>query len=202
MSELMGPARTGTVAVRAMCGTAPGGRLGLAKMSAGGGVRWSLGRVWEPAEGIPPRRMTWIMLNSSWANWERDDASVRRCLGYAERERCNSLAIGNLVPLISSDPGLMLTMLPRSGGGAAWWEAENTLSIRAALLDSPGALVCLGWGENGSRPELAPYRELVLNVIAANGLTPHALGVTASGEPVHPLRQRADAPLIPWSPRG
>lgn len=199
MTRPGGPAGNGTVAVRILRGTAPGGRLGLCMRNPSGSVRWSLARVWPATQGTKPRRMVWIMLNPSRADHEHDDATVRRCVGYALREGCNSVAVINLVPLVATYPAGMLAGLQP---GPRWWQEQNTLAIRSALqrVDSP-PLVIAGWGTLGTRPEIAGYRAQILALLDDAGITPHALGVTVSGEPVHPLRQRSDAPLIPWSPR-
>lgn len=198
--QIAGPTANGTVQVRRLSGPAPGGRLGMVMRDPSGSVRWSLARVWPRAKGTRHRRLVWVMLNPSRADHQRDDATVRRCIGYAEREGCNSIAVVNLVPVVSAYPGDMLAALPSYG--RAWWHGHNAEAIRGAVVHAEyEPLVAVGWGAHGARPELAAYRLAVINLLHGSGITPYCLGVTSGGEPVHPLRQRADAPLTSWSPR-
>jgi hypothetical protein len=161
-------------------------------------LRLQLSRSWgQAALSSRPRSMAWVMLNPSTADAIRDDATIRRCAAYAEREGCTILRVVNLVPTVATLPA---DLLPDAC--PAWWEGINTEAISMACL--PGdlhlvpPLVMLGWGRHAAaEPRLAERAQNVLHLLDAHHVPAWCLGWTKNGQPVHPLRQRADAPLLP-----
>src|SRR5260370_42199890 len=59
--------------------------------------------------------MTWIMLNPSTAGARRDDATIRRCRGFANREGCSSIEVVNLFALVATKPRALLSDLDPVG---------------------------------------------------------------------------------------
>ena len=195
-------------------GHPPSGGLGVACFTEDRAIRWWLQRVWDPTA----RDMVWIMLNPSLADESRDDATIRRCTGYARREGCGSITVVNLFPVISTDPHLLITRLATGGNGDVrwvpanpWWEDTNLGFICAAARGArllpgklspvvtglrPRPLIMCGWGTWGGHPGLARAAVQVNAELARDRVAWNALGYTADGQPRHPLRLRADAPLL------
>lgn len=134
-------------------------------------------------------RLVWIMLNPSTADETTDDPTIRRVMAFTRRLGYNALTVVNLYALRSTDPrGLWLAEDPVGPENDAVLADEAW----AAVLDD--APIVAAWGAN-ARPDR------VAQVLALPHLAPrlHALGVTKSGAPRHPLYLRGDAPLSPWS---
>lgn len=62
--------------------------------------RYSLWRVWQKKKP----KVLFIMLNPSTADAETDDATIRRCRGYAEAWGYGGFFVGNLFPFRSPEP--------------------------------------------------------------------------------------------------
>jgi hypothetical protein len=188
-----------TVTTPDLYGEAPGGRLGAAAFSDDAAMRWRLIRVWG---GAPYTRMVFIMLNPSAADATHDDPTVRRCIGFAAREGCNSLLVLNLVPVVAVHPARLAKLIPADPGAWEWRDRADTEIITGTARpdDGPAPIVVCGWGAWGGSPLLAPRSAQVRGLLAGAGVTPLALGFTANGQPAHPLYRRAAEPLIPWGP--
>lgn len=71
-----------------------------AELSECGEYRYRLSRVWDEAK----RPLTFIMLNPSTADAEVDDPTIRRCMGFAERERAGGIIVVNLYGFRTTKP--------------------------------------------------------------------------------------------------
>ena len=122
------------------------------------------------------------MLNPSAADEERNDPTIRRCIGFARDWGFGLLEVVNLFALMSTDPkGLLETEDPVG--------PDNDATIQDALQRADK--VILAWGNQGSR-----HRERAAHVMkmALDASNPHHLGMTKLGFPRHPL-------LLPRSTR-
>jgi hypothetical protein len=162
---------------------------GLAVFSEDRLYRYLLMRFWGH-EGNPV--MTFVMLNPSSAGAEKNDNTIRRCMGFAKREGCGGLIVVNPRAFIATKPDhLKRTHDPVGGRNHAFLEA---------VVKEAGANrypVVVGWGawEGSSHdPEVA-----FLKLCDAYGVKPLCLGNTASGAPRHPLRLAKTTPLVPFS---
>ncbi len=161
---------------------------GRAAFSACGQYRWWLERVWEPAAP----RLIFIGLNPSRADGRRDDATLRRLLGFGRRWGYGSLEVLNLFSRISPSPALLRRAADPVG-------AETDAWICARLLAHPQAPVWLGWGNQGV---WRGRHRALLALLAQGGCPPggaghperpsYVLGLTACGQPRHPLYVPAD----------
>ena len=132
--------------------------------------------------GASQSRVLFIMLNPSSADEERNDPTIRRCIGFARDWGFGLLEVVNLFALMSTDPkGLLETEDPVG--------PDNDATIQDALQRADK--VILAWGNQGSR-----HRERAAQVMkmALDASTPHHLGMTKLGFPRHPL-------LLPRSTR-
>ena len=134
--------------------------------------------------------MTFVMLNPSTAGARADDATIRRCRGFAEREGCTSIEVVNLFALVSTDPQGLLTD-PDPVGFACDQVIVNACTGREDRT------VLVAWGANAGHPLLRPRALQVLELLDRHQVPCQALGITADGYPAHPLRLRKDAQLRP-----
>jgi hypothetical protein len=142
--------------------------------------RYVLFRRW----GENRKTMMVIGLNPSTADEIQDDPTIRRCIGFAERESCDNLYIGNVFGLRSTDPfGLTQTQYPIGPKNDFWleWMARQADIVIAA------------WGAN----PLALARESTIKQIL-KGHKIMCFGKTKSGAPKHPLYLSKQTPLEPW----
>ncbi len=131
------------------------------------------------------------MLNPSTAGAARDDATIRRCRGFAEREGCSSFEVVNLFALVSTDPRGLLAD-PDPVGFAC------DQMIVAACTGRDDRTVVVAWGASAEHPRLRPRVLQVLELLGQHQVPCRALGITADGHPAHPLRLRGDTPLRRW----
>ena len=129
-----------------------------------------------------------VMLNPSTATDEVDDPTIRRCIGFAKREGCASLMVGNLSPVRATNPKDLIAAGPE--------EPDVVWRNISAINDmSQGArLVVAAWGNHGRAEE----RDLRM-IEALPWVTWHCLGTTKEGYPRHPLYVSANQPLEVYS---
>ena len=158
-----------------------------AAFSACGRYRWWLWRQWNRERPL----LLFVGLNPSRADGARDDATLRRLVGFARQWDYGALLVLNLFARISPSPALLRRAADPVGVETdAWLQLALTGRIAAAggSIAVPAA-VWLGWGNRGSwdgrdRQVLAlrPAQRLV------------ARGLTAQGQPRHPLYAPGDSP--------
>lgn len=91
-----------------------------AVISDDGLYRYRLSRAWRPE--LP--RMVFIMLNPSTADAEVDDPTIRRCMGFAKRERYGGIEVINLYALRATKPVHLLDHPdPNGPTNVAYWHA-------------------------------------------------------------------------------
>lgn len=126
------------------------------------------------------KKCTFIMLNPSTADAEKDDPTIRRCIKFAEREGCTKLSVVNLFALRATNPN-DLTFYDDPQGpknfGHIFAEVESAHVVIAA------------WGSH----KMAKCR-LAKELFKVDGIK--CLGKTKDGSPRHPLYVKSDAPLV------
>lgn len=151
------------------------GRAAL--LSPCGRYRYELTRRWATGPLVG-----WVMLNPSRADAHLDDPTVRRCVGFARRWGYGGLIIRNLYALRATDPAALSTDPDPVG-------PDNDAHLsRCGEQD----LTVIAWGARG-----ADRARVVLSLLAAHGVRPHQLGVTADGQPRHPLYLRGELTPTP-----
>ena len=84
--------------------------LGLLESTADfsfcGQYRYTLTRVWSLERGL----VLFVGLNPSTADAERDDPTVRRCVGYARRWGFGGVLVANLFAYRATDPRDLLAV--------------------------------------------------------------------------------------------
>ncbi|MEZ4403802.1 MAG: DUF1643 domain-containing protein [Kofleriaceae bacterium] len=124
----------------------------------------------------PPRRgvVGFVLLNPSTADADHDDPTLRRCLGFAARWGAAGVVVGNLFAWRATDPRA-LAAAPDPVGP----HNDRHLAAIAAAAD----LVVCGWGVHGAGARAAA----VIARLAATATPLYHLGLTAGGQPRHPL---------------
>ncbi len=167
-----------------------------ASFSDCGGYRWWLKRRWADGQ----RSLMFIGLNPSTADASRNDPTLRRLIGFAQRWGFAELVVLNLFARISPHPAVLRTVQDPIGedndavlaAGFEHWSGDGSIDL------------WLGWGAKGAlfqrsrsaRQILAPFcRQRLLRFPAACG--PLMLGLTRNAQPRHPLYAPRNGVLIP-----
>lgn len=137
--------------------------------------RYRLDRRW--ADG---RAMAFIMLNPSTADADKDDPTIRRCIGFSKREGCGALIVGNIYAFRATKPADLWK--------AAFPVGPDNHRALSEIADAADIIVC-AWGDQGTGPTPDALR----------GHDLWCLGRTKNNyAPRHPLHVKADRPLEPW----
>ena len=149
----------------------------FAEISECGRYRYFLERAWSTSSD----RMLVIGLNPSTADSTVDDATIRRCVGFAKGMGYAGLFMANLFALRSTDPKALPKHPDPIGPQNDEWIAK--LYDRATI-----AVAAWGnWGNLQQRGDEIRRRYPGLQ----------CFGVTAQGEPKHPLYLPSDTGLRP-----
>jgi hypothetical protein len=142
--------------------------------------RYTLWRRW--ADG--PTAL-FVMLNPSMADASVDDPTIRRCIGFADREGAGALKVVNLYALRATRPGHLVEHHDPVGN-------ENYATLRREIRGH--ALVIAAWGAHPLVETKAPW---VSDIARRYDRELVCLGITKAGHPRHPLYVRSDQPLEP-----
>jgi len=156
-----------------------------------GKYRYRLSRKW--GEG---KACLFIMLNPSTADADRDDPTIRRCLGFARSWGCEQLYVVNLFAVRATDPkDMKLASDPVGVDNMRHIKETADLVTHQHVMepDKKGIVVC-AWGGNGS---YMGQSETVLGWLESEGVTPMYLALTNAGQPKHPLYLKSD--IVPMS---
>ena len=156
-----------------------------AAISEDGIYRYSLERDWSARK----QRCIFVMLNPSTADAEKDDPTIRRCIGFAKQWKCGGLTVLNLFAFRCTNPKELFKSDDSVG-------PENDAYVEAAFQVLTDPLVVFAWGSNAKRAE---WRVQQVELLAKrNGIRTFALGVTKNGQPIHPLYQPKITTLRRW----
>lgn len=179
------------------------GKAGVAYFSQDGLYRYALERRWGearfgrflgpgpvPGEEAARRTILWIMLNPSVADHERDDLTIKKCIGFSKAWEAVALRVVNIFAYISTDPKELLS----------WGDPEGSLNqlVLAAAGQDCDKVIC-AWG--GLPRQLArqswPMRQRLKELYTDKM---QCLGRTADGYwPRHPSRIGYKTALESWS---
>lgn len=148
-----------------------------------GSYRYVLTRRWDRSKP----HATFIMLNPSTADAQQDDATIRKCRGFAVRLGMGALCVVNLFAYRATDPKAL-----KAAGYPVG--PENDFWIGQALDLSPPGLgnrVILAWGANAEQPGACRRAAEVRSRVAGHGAVWGTLERLRNGTPAHPL-------YLPW----
>jgi hypothetical protein len=162
-----------------------------AMFSADGVFRYHLSRVWDLAR--PP--LCFVMLNPSTADGEKDDPTVRKCVGFAQRLGFGAIDVVNLFDFRATDPAALRSAGFPISPANDWW-----IQFAALVAFKGGGKVVCAWGMQASglsRPAA------VLDLLRAVDIQPHVLARCGDGTPAHPLMLPYSSKLEPmWQSTG
>jgi hypothetical protein len=132
-----------------------------------------------------------IMVNPSTADNQNNDATIRKCLGFAERHGFGRIIVGNLFAYRSTDIKALRIALDPIG-------PENDDHLMQILRDAQIHIVA--WGAMGKLPETLRKRwQFVVRAADRLGVQLHCIGLNDDGHPKHPLTTGYEIPLTTWS---
>jgi hypothetical protein len=152
-----------------------------AAFDGSGRYRYTLWRAWSSYHP----RIVFVLLNPSTADEERNDPTIRRCIGFARAWEFGSVEVVNLFAYRTTDYKELFKV------GDPIGKENNYYLIQAVERCST---VVVGWGTWGTL--LARDRQ-VLSLIAGRKDV-HCLGITKNGQPRHPLYLKGDTSLVPF----
>lgn len=138
-----------------------------ATLSPCGRYRYRLWRRWAPGETV-----LWVMLNPSTAAVVIDDPTIRKCMGFAKLWGYGAIDVVNLYAWRATHP----RDLPRDP--CTKIGPDNHVHVEAAV--SAAVRIVAAWGANAPQVRADEMR-------AALGDDVQCLGLTAGGQPRHPL---------------
>ena len=132
-------------------------------------------------------------INPSTADASVDDATVRKWTGFVKRWGGSRFIVGNVWPLRSTDVKALATA-PRWLGIMR----DNERHILDIAKEANILVPC--WGDRKKVPR-AMHNEIdaMLSLLRATGKPLMHMGLTASGDPKHPLMLGYDTPLTEWT---
>lgn len=131
--------------------------------------------------------MTFIGLNPSTADETEDDQTIKKCIGFAQRNGCEAIEMLNLFAFRATEPSDMKAAVDPIGP-----ENDNVLVEHA----SEARFVIACWGVHGS------FRQrdvAVTRMLLAAGIPVKCLGVTQQGYPCHPVVRAYDAEIVDFN---
>lgn len=153
--------------------------MNTAVISPCGLFRYWLTRRWDAA--LP--MLVFVMLNPSVADASVQDATIRKCMGFAQRLGYGGIVVVNLFAFRATQPN---DLWRREAAHQDIIGVDNDMWLTFACLDAD---VVLAWGANarGSLRALEVERH-----IKATARNVYALRHTNDGIPQHPL-------MLPYS---
>lgn len=132
--------------------------------------RYTLWRQWDSC--LP--RIAFVMLNPSTADAEKNDPTIRRCIGLAQQWEFGSLEVVNLFAYRATHPTELKQAIDPVG-------QENDVYLIGAMERS--LTLVFAWGNWGC---LWGRDRFVLELLARHPQR-YCLGMNQSGQPRHPL---------------
>lgn len=150
-----------------------------AKLSECRKYRFALWRTWDESKPY----VMFVGLNPSTADEKTDDPTLTRCINYAKLWGFGGVCMANIFAYRATEPNNMKAAMDPVG-------AENNDWLKKLSRDA--GMVVAAWGNDGSYlGRSGQVKKLLPNL--------HCLKLNKSGEPAHPLYQKADIKPVPMS---
>ena len=155
--------------------------------------RYALWRIWDDDK----MAVLWIGLNPSTAEEEKNDPTVRRCMGFSRDWGYGGIFMLNVFAFRATDPQVMKAAEDPIG-------QENYRTIQE--YHEVAGLTVAAWGVHGA------FMDQAAAVCRLERISPHAktrylgedlwcLDITQGGHPSHPLYQPANLKPRRYTPR-
>ena len=130
-------------------------------------------------------------VNCSTAGPVENDQTVAKWIGFTERNRGYRFVVGNPFAYVSKDVRALAKAVDPIG-------PENDRYLAGIIAEADILVPC--WGNRNKLPRaLRPRLDVLRDMIFAAGKPVRIWGLTASGDPIHPLMLGYDTPLMDWS---
>ncbi len=139
--------------------------------------RYLLWRTWD--KSLPSAMF--LMLNPSTADENVLDPTLRRCVGYAMKWGYGRMDICNIFALRSTDPKELYKSEDPIGVD------NDQYILKTAKVNG---VIIAAWGNHGAHNNRT--QEVVDLLTSPTVFELHALALTKTNQPVHPLYQRSD----------
>jgi hypothetical protein len=157
---------------------------GAAEFSRCGTYRYTLQRTWDTQAPL----LAFLMLNPSTADGTTDDPTLRACLRRAQGAGFGRLRVLNIFAFRATRPADLRHAADPVG-------PDNQTALRDGLDLKVGDRLVCAWG-NGGR--WLGRGAVVARQLRDGGHKLHYLGLTALGEPRHPLYVPQCQPIQFW----
>jgi hypothetical protein len=149
-----------------------------------GPYRYWLLREWDTE--LP--MAAWCGLNPSTAGATRNDQTIRRVVDFSDRAGYGRLIMLNLFALISTNPAALVRHADPIGpdNDQFLWKLTEGIDVVAC------------WG--GSVPTYWQARAHAIAYSLRRDRICYTLGLTRTGQPLHPSRLASTTPLARWLP--
>lgn len=146
--------------------------------------RYTLTRQWSdgPCVGF-------LMFNPSTADATENDATIRRCMGFAKRWGYGRLVILNLYAIRGTDPRTPVKAEDPVGPMNDHWILETCKDAEE--------IVC-AWGCAQHMPSIVSRMMRVLTLLQAYNVRVSCLGYRKDGHPRHPLMLSYETKIEPF----
>lgn len=133
-----------------------------------------------------------VMVNPSTADATENDATIRKLIGFGNRNQWGRLIVGNLFAYRATDVRELGKCADPVGGG-------NDPAL-IAMMSGADRLIC-AWGPLSKQPRYHRGRwRQVMNIARVTGQQPLCIGEPAQcGHPKHPLMLPYASAILPWS---
>lgn len=129
-------------------------------------------------------------VNPSTADANLDDATVRKWTGFVKRWGGRRFIVGNVFAFRATDVKRLADVEDPFGDAIG----DHTTDI---INDADVLVPC--WGRTEKVPPRLQFAfDVLMDALVSSGKPVMTFGVTAGGDPKHPLMLGYDTPLVPW----
>ncbi|WP_353930180.1 DUF1643 domain-containing protein [Okeanomitos corallinicola TIOX110] len=145
-----------------------------------GNYRYLLGRKWD----VNLQQVTFVMLNPSTADHEKDDQTLRKCINFAKSWGYGSLEVVNLFAYRATKPNKLKSKDIEPVG------SKNNQYILSAI--ERAEKIILGWGAwlddvSISKYPIIKHRDKEVLTLINDKKPLYCLRITKNGYPNHPV---------------
>lgn len=135
-------------------------------------------------------------VNPSTADAQVNDATIRKDIGFAKVHGWRRIIKGNVCAYRATDVRELATAMIMPSA-----YLENLGHLQKIIADADILVPC--WGRRSKMPlHMRHDIDRVLELLVISGKPVFHFGLTACGQPKHPLMLGYDTPLTPWAPGG
>lgn len=130
-------------------------------------------------------------INPSTADASVDDATVRKWRGFALRNGCRRFIVGNVFSYRATDVRELASVPFQQG-------PQHFANIQRIIDDADVLVPC--WGNSSKVPPMIRDQiDMMLSWLIKSGKPVMHFGLTASGDPKHPLMLGYDTQMVEWA---